>query len=183
MSTNQSEVAVAVYDFHTQAEAAVKELQRGGFDMTKISIVAKDYATEEHVLGFLNAGDRAKIFGRLGAFWGAMVGILLGSAMLFVPVLGHIVVLGPLAALTFEGVVGAAVGGGASALVGALTAVGVPKDSVLRYEVALKANQFLLIVHGVEAEIERARELLKSSGAASFDHHAAADNPETAVAT
>jgi len=30
---------VAVYDSHSQAEAAVKELQRSGFDMKKMSIV------------------------------------------------------------------------------------------------------------------------------------------------
>ena len=30
---------VAVYNSHSQAEAAVKELQRSGFDMRKMSIV------------------------------------------------------------------------------------------------------------------------------------------------
>lgn len=55
-----TDIAVAVYDLHTQAEAAVKALQRAGFDMKKISIIGRDYHTEEHVVGFLNAGDRAK---------------------------------------------------------------------------------------------------------------------------
>lgn len=171
MNTTRSDIAVAVYDRHTDAEKAVKTLQRAGFDMRKISIIARDYETEEHVVGFLNAGDRAKIFGKLGAFWGALLGVLFGSALLFIPVLGHIVVLGPVAALIFDGAAGAAVGGGVSALVGALTALGLPRDSVLRYEVALKANQFLLIVHGVEAEIDRAREILKASAPTSFDHY------------
>ena len=40
---------VAIYDTHTQAEDAVKELQRSGFDMKKMSIVGKDYHTDEHV--------------------------------------------------------------------------------------------------------------------------------------
>ena len=171
MSTNSPDIAVAVYDRHTQAEKAVKALQRAGFDMKKISIIGKDYETEEHVIGFLSAGDRAKIFGKYGAFWGGLMGLLFGSALVFVPLLGHIVVLGPLAAMLFGGVQGAVVVGGVSALAGALTSIGIPKDSVLQYETALKANNFILVLHGDNQEISRAQEVLKSSGLSSFDHH------------
>lgn len=171
---DKTDIAVAVYDTHTQAESAVKALQRAGFDMKKLSIIGKDYHTEEHVVGFLNAGDRAKYFGKFGAFWGGLMGMLFGSALFFVPVVGHVIVLGPLAATIFGGLQGAVLVGGTSALVGALTAIGIPKDSVLRYETALKANKFLLIVHGDGQEIMRAHELLTTSGLASFDHHAVA---------
>lgn len=171
MSTNSPDIAVAVYDQHNQAENAVRTLQRAGFDMKKISIIGKDYETEEHVIGYLNAGDRAKIFGKYGAFWGGLMGLLFGSALMFVPVVGHIVILGPLAAMLLSGVQGAVVAGGVSALAGALISVGVPKDSVLRYETALKANKFVLVLHGDSQEIARAQDVLKSSGLSSFDHH------------
>lgn len=168
---NNPDIAVAVYDTHTQAESAVIKLQRAGFDMKKISILGKDYETEEHVVGYFNAGDRAKFFGKLGAFWGGLAGMLFGSALMFVPVVGHIIVLGPLAATLFGGLQGAVLAGGASALVGALSAIGIPKDSVLRYESALKANKFLLVVHGDGQEIMRAHEVLGGADLASFDHH------------
>jgi hypothetical protein len=171
MNTTKTDIAVAVYDLHTQAETAVKALQRAGFDMKKISIIGRDYETEEHVVGFLNAGDRAKVFGKLGAFWGGLMGVLFGSAMMFIPVVGHVVVLGPLAAALFGGLQGAVIVGGVSALAGALMALGIPRDSVLRYETALKANKFMLVVHGGSQEIKRAHELLKTSGLASFDLH------------
>jgi hypothetical protein len=185
---SRTDIAVAVYDIHPQAEAAVKALQRAGFDMRKISIIGRDYHTEEHVVGFLNAGDRAKIYGKYGAFWGGLVGVLFGSAMMFVPVVGHVVVMGPLAAALFGGLQGAVLAGGISALAGALMALGIPKDSVLRYETALKADKFMLVVHGDAKEIRRAYELLKTSGLASFDHHRTADerpaspHPESAPA-
>jgi uncharacterized membrane protein len=172
---NKTDIAVAVYNLHTQAEDAVKALQRAGFDMTKISIIGKDYETDEHVVGFLNAGDRAKVFGKWGAFWGGLMGMLFGSALMFVPVVGHVIVLGPLAAMLVGGLQGAVIVGGISALAGALMAIGIPRDSVLRYETALKANKFLLVVHGDAQAIKRAHELLKSSGLASFDHHPASD--------
>jgi uncharacterized membrane protein len=181
MSTSSPDIAVALYDQHTQAENAVKSLQRAGFDMKKISIIGKDYETEERVIGFLNAGDRAKIFGKYGAFWGGLIGVLFGSALMFVPIVGHIVILGPLAAMLFSGLQGAVVVGGVSALAGALMSIGIPKDSVLRYETALKANKFVLVVHGDGQEIARAQDLLKSSGLSSFDHHRSQSEAATAA--
>lgn len=68
MTPNNS--TVAIYKSHTEAEAAVKELQHSGFDMQKLSIIGRDYHTEEHVVGYYNAGDRMKYWGKAGAFWG-----------------------------------------------------------------------------------------------------------------
>jgi len=181
MSTNNPDIAVALYDQHTQAENAVKALQRSGFDVKKISIIGKDYETEEHVIGFLNAGDRAKIFGKYGAFWGGLMGVLFGSALMFVPIVGHIIILGPLAAMLFSGLQGAVVVGGVSALAGALMSIGIPKDSVLRYETALRANKFMLMVHGDNQEIARAQEVLKSSGMSSLEHHPAQSEAPSAA--
>ena len=181
MTMTKPDIAVAVYDTHTKAEDAVKALQRAGFDMTKVSIIGRGYHTDEHVVGFLNAGDRAKVFGKFGAFWGGLMGVLFGSAMMFIPVVGHLIVLGPLAAALVGGLEGAVVVGGLSALAGALMAVGIPKDSVLRYETALKADKFLLVVHGDAQEIKRAHELLKTSGLASFDHPPGQEEMASAV--
>ena len=85
MSDNN--IVVAVYDLHTQAEQAVKELQSSGFDMKKLSIVAKNPHAEEHVVGFYNTGDRMKHWGGIGAFWGGLWGMLFGAAFFVIP--GH----------------------------------------------------------------------------------------------
>ncbi|HEY8708572.1 MAG TPA: general stress protein [Burkholderiaceae bacterium] len=169
---SNSDIAVAVYDSHVQAEDAVHKLAKAGFDMKSISILGKDYHTEEHVVGYLNAGDRAKFFGKLGAFWGGLAGMLFGSALMFVPVVGHIVILGPIAATIAGGLQGAVLGGGASALVGALSTLGIPKDSVLRYETALEADKFLVVVHGGSDDIRRAHEVLTAAGSTDVQAHA-----------
>lgn len=174
---NKIDLAVAVYNSHEQAEEAVRELAKAGFDMKAISILGRDYQSEESVVGYFNAGDRAKFFGKLGAFWGGLAGVLFGSALLFVPVVGHIVVLGPLAATLVGGLEGAALGGGAAALIGALSALGIPKDSVLRYETALKANKFLVIVHSGPDNILRARNLLAAAGSVDVQTHAEQATP------
>lgn len=165
----QENLAIATYDDHREAERDVKTLQRAGFDMRRISIIGKDYATEERVVGFFNASDRAKFLGKFGAFWGGLFGMLFGAAFLFVPVVGHVVVLGPLASTLVGGLEGAALAGGAGALAGALSALGIPKDSVLRYATAIRAEKFLLVVHGDATDIERARDALASTKMKTFE--------------
>ncbi|MDE2276661.1 MAG: DUF1269 domain-containing protein [Burkholderiales bacterium] len=165
------DIAAAIYDSHERAEGAVRKLGQAGFDLKSISIVGKDYHSEEHVVGYFNVGDRARFFGKLGAFWGGLAGILFGSALMFVPVVGHIIILGPLAAAVVSGLEGAVVAGGLSALVGALTGMGIPKDSVLRYETALKADKFLVVVTGSAADIRRAHEVLSAAGSTDVQDH------------
>jgi uncharacterized membrane protein len=74
----------------------VKELQKAGFDMKQLSIVGRDYHTEEHVVGYCNAGDRMKYRGKLGALWGGIWGVLFGSAFFWIPGVGPLLVAGPL---------------------------------------------------------------------------------------
>jgi Heat induced stress protein YflT len=164
MDLKDNSNCVAVFDRHEDAEKAIRDLQHGGFDMKKLSIVGRDYHTEEHAVGFYNAGDRIKYWGKHGAFWGSVFGILFAPAFFFIPGIGPILtggIIGSMLMGTVEGAaVGAALGGGTTALAAALSGLGVPKDSVIRYEADLKANKFLLIASGSPAEIEQARGIL-----------------------
>lgn len=162
---------VGIYSSHTEAEASVKELQRSGFDMTKLSIVGKDYQTEEHVIGYYNTGDRMKVWGKRGAFWGGFWGLLFGSALFFVPGIGPLIVFGPLVAWIVGALEGAVVVGGLSALGAALYGIGIPKDSIMQYETALKSDRFLVIAHGATDEVTKARRILQTTGAASVAAH------------
>ena len=70
---------IAVYNTHPEAEGAVKELQRAGFDVKKLSVVGKGYHTDEQVVGYYNAGDWMRHWGKLGALWGGLWGLLFGA--------------------------------------------------------------------------------------------------------
>jgi uncharacterized membrane protein len=72
---------VRIFNSNTEAETSITELQRARFGMKKLSIVGKDYHTEEHVVGNHNAVDRMKVWGKQGAFWGGLWGLLFGSAL------------------------------------------------------------------------------------------------------
>jgi uncharacterized membrane protein len=162
---------VAIYETHVQAEEAVKELQQAGVDMQSISIAAKDTHTDEHVVGYYNAGDRMKYWGKIGAFWGGFWGLLFGSAMFAIPGLGPLLVAGPLVAWIVAGLEGAVVVGGVSAVGAGLVSIGIPKDSVLEYDVALKSDKFLLIVHGTPDEVEKAKQIIAGTRHSSYAVH------------
>jgi len=154
---------VAIYATHSQAEAAVKELQKSGFDMKKMSIVGKDYHTEEHVVGYYNAGDRMKYWGKLGAFWGGIWGMLLGSAFFAIPGIGPVLVAGPLVAWIVSALEGAVVVGGLTAVGAGLYSIGIPKNSVVKYELALKSDKFIVLAHGTAAEVAKARDIMQTT--------------------
>ena len=162
---------VAIYDTHDQAEQAVKELQQGGVDMKSLSIAARNTHTDEHVVGYYSTGDRMQYWGKVGAFWGGFWGLLFGSAAFAIPGIGPILVAGPLVSLIIAGLEVAVVVGGVSALGAGLVSIGIPKDSVIKYEAALKTDKFLLIVHGSPDAVYGARFILDGSGTGNYCVH------------
>ena len=168
---NSNNSVVAIYKSHAEAESAVNELQHAAFDMKKLSIVARDYHTEEHVVGYYNASDRMKYWGKHGAFWGGVWGLLFGSAFFLIPGVGPLLVAGPLVGWIVGALEGAAVVGGLSAIGAGLYSVGIPKDSILRYETAVQTGKFVLIVHGTAQETARARDIINRTQPEAADHH------------
>jgi hypothetical protein len=162
---------VAVNATHSQAEEALRAFKNIGFDMTKLSLVGKDYHTEDHVIGFYNAGDRMKFWGRRGAFWGTFWGMLSGSALFLIPGVGHLMVLGPLVGWIVRALGEGAVVGGVTALGAGLYSIGIPKDSVLEYETSLKADQFVVLVHGTIEDVFAAKRILERTGPVALDEH------------
>lgn len=162
---------VAVYGTHVEAEKAIGKLKQSGFPMEQLCIVGRDYHSEENVVGYYNAGDRMKSWGRLGAFWGGLWGFLFDSAFFLVPGIGPIAVDGPMVSWIVGALEGAAVAGGLSALGAGLYGIGIPKDSVLDYESAIKADKFVIVAHGTQDEDLKAQGILGAEGAEDVAFH------------
>ena len=167
-----TDTVIAVFADHNAAEAAVKKLAAAGFEMKKLSVVGKGYHTDEKIVGFYNMGERVKFWGTRGAFWGGLWGLFFGGLFLTVPVVGHVIVLGYLATVAISAVETAVMVGGLSALGAALYSIGIPKDSVIQYEAALKADSFLVMAHGSAEEMARAKAILGTVNPSRIDVHA-----------
>ncbi len=165
--------AVAICNSHSEAEEAVSELQKSGFDMKKLSIVGRNYRTEEHVVGYYTTGDRMKYWGMIGAFWGGVLGSLFGWAFFWFPGFGPLFAAGPVVSWILAALEAAALGGGLGALSAGLYGMGTSRRSALRYEAEVKADNYLVIAHGSADEIDRARNVLGMIGAHALARHPA----------
>jgi len=91
-----------------------------------------------------------------------MWGLLFGTAFFWIPGIGPLAIAGPLVAMIVGGAEGAVAMGGLSALGAVLYSIGIPKDSIVKYEEWLKADKFLLVVHGTQQEVSRAQDILNT---------------------
>jgi uncharacterized membrane protein len=168
---SKEDSVVAVYADHSDAENAIKKLSKNDFNVKKLAIVGQDYHTDEQVVGYYSTGDRMKHWGKRGAFWGGLWGLLLGSALFIIPGVGPVMVAGSAVAWIVGALESALVVGGLSALGAALYSIGIPKDSALKYERSIKAGKYLLIAHGTEEQVESARRILEKTDAEEITVH------------
>jgi hypothetical protein len=112
-----------------------------------------------------------KYWGKMGAFWGGFWGLLFGSAFFLIPGVGPLVMAGPIVGWIVGALEGAVVVGGLSALGAGLYSMGIPKDSVLQYETAVKSGKYILIAHGSDAETVHAREIISRTNPEAMQEH------------
>jgi hypothetical protein len=77
-----------------------------------------------------------------------------------VPGLEPVLVAGPLVAAIIGGMESAIVVGGLRSIGAGLLSIGVPKNSFLNYETAIKVGRYVVVAHGDESEVDRPRRIL-----------------------
>ena len=166
------QAVVASYESHRDAETAVRRLSNGGLPITKISIIGRNFETHEDIQGFYRPADAALDGAGEGAWVGGLFGLMLGAMGFFVfPVVGGLMIIGPLAGL----VAGAIGGAGVGALINGLVASGIPRNQALKYQERLEAGEFLVVLHGTAEETTRAHEILHATSTTSLTTHAIPD--------
>jgi hypothetical protein len=162
---------IGVYDTLAQAEESVRALDRAGFPIRQVSILARDLTNERQINGYVTVGDVATEGAGTGAWVGGLLGLLVGAAFVWVPGFGPLIVAGPLAAAILGGVEGAVGGAAGGGLLGALVGWGVSKEHVLKYEERLRGGQYLVVAHGSADELARGEEILRSTAPAALTRH------------
>jgi hypothetical protein len=149
-------VTTALFEREQDARAAIIELSRAGLDPRRLSLLSRDYPSGGLAAGLLVAGGDPKLWGRRGAFWSELAGVLTGAAFLALPRIGNVIVLGALTAALS----GVEAGSRAGVLGAALAEAGLPQDSAARCEMELKTGRLLLLIHGAPEELAKAQRLL-----------------------
>lgn len=159
----KKDAVVAVYNGQPEAEAALRQLYRARFDLKRVSIIAKDRHPEEQAVGSYQNGFRLKYWGKSQVFWDWLWGMLSGAGFFALPDVGPVLVAGPFVSWMLGALEASVIVDGLSAIGVGLHLIGIPRDSILRYESALKADKVLLLAHGAAAEVGYAADLLSAS--------------------
>ena len=159
----------AVFSDHRKAEEAMEKLHAAWFSMKQVSIVGADHHAEKQLVGFYHTGDRMHYWGKLGAFWGGMWGILLCSAFFLIPGIGPVVVGGPLVTCIVGTLENATRRGHRSVLAAGLQQLGLPKNLISDYEGAIRSQKILVIAHGTAAEVKTAQKIIEQASPQSLD--------------
>jgi uncharacterized membrane protein len=164
-------MVVGTFENHTEAERAVQRLIDAGVPADHISILTQGLEVREKVEGFVTTGDVARSTAGYGAWTGGLFGLIAGGvAFLWVPVLGPLVVLGPLAGAALGALEGGAMGG----LLGAIMGKQMEKDHIPKIQAALQAGKFLVVVHGSPPELQTARRVMTENNGQGVSSYPAA---------
>lgn len=163
MSKNMA--VFGIYKTEAAASNGVEALRDAGFRLTDISALipsnsgTKDMKTEMNS----KAPEGAATGAASGALLGGALGWLAGIGALAIPGLGPFIAAGPIMAA----LAGAGAGSMTGGVVGGLAGLGMPEYEAKRYEGLIKEGGFLISVHCDDSDwVSRAKEILKSSGAA-----------------
>ena len=187
-NTNRLEYkrAAGLYYSRDEAESAVRELKDAGYDMDRVSVIAKDAdkvgghdSTRTEDVG--NKADDGAATGALtGGALGGITGLLVGLGVLAIPGIGPILLAGAEATAIATTLAGGAIGAAAGGLIGALIGLGIPEEKAKIYSDRVGRGSFLVMVTGTAAEIDRVAAIMRRHGVEEFDIY---DIPAPATAT
>ncbi|MGK7951067.1 MAG: DUF2382 domain-containing protein [Xenococcaceae cyanobacterium] len=173
MNINPYKRAAGLYYSRDEAQEAVQELRDAGYDMDKVSVIAKDadkVAGQETTKEIGNKADEGAATGAVaGGALGGITGLLVGLGALAIPGIGPILLAGAEATAIATTLAGAGIGAAAGGLVGALIGLGIPEEKAKVYSDRVAKGSFLVMVTGTTAEIARAESIMRRHGVEEFD--------------
>ena len=177
--------ATGLFYSRDEAEAAVRALKQDGYDMDRVSVIARDADKldgHETTDGVGNKADDGAAAGAItGGTLGGITGLLVGLGTLAIPGIGPILLAGAEATAIATTLAGAGIGAAAGGLIGALIGLGIPEEKAKIYNDRVKGGSFLVIVNGNTAEVARAKAIMERHGVEEFGIYDVPDAKPTAV--
>lgn len=189
MTIGQYGRAIGVFSSRQDAEMALQELRDAGFNMDRVSIIArnargKDQISdadmnpkEEQVKGGAGAGAVA------GSATGGLLGLIGGLGVLAIPGVGPAAEVGIVLANTL---LGSGIGAAGGSLVGALIGWGVPEDRAQYYSDRLEQGDYVLVLEGSSDDVRTAEAILNNRGIRDWDFYGipgAVGNPAAGISS
>jgi len=150
---------IAVYDTHEKAVKGIKSLTANKIDAKQISLIGKAENKDNHIQHInKKAIEEGTVF--IGAGAGVLTGLLSGLGLFVIPGFGFLYGVGA--------VVGAIGGLDLGIMAGGLSAVaeaiGLKGDKSADYEKHLNEGNYIVIVQGDAAVVDKAEKILHTEG-------------------
>lgn len=166
--TTQFKRAVGLFETYSQTEKALTVLQQAGFDMDKVSVVARnsdqsevDSTVQTHEEAVGNQADKGATAGATtGGILGGLTGLLVGLGAISIPGIGPILLAGAEATAIATTLAGTAIGAAAGGLVGSLVGLGIPEEHAQMYSDRVAQGHYLMIISGSADLIHQAERIL-----------------------
>lgn len=157
---------VTVFKSPVDAEAAIRQLARGGYDLGKVSMLGRDAVGE---IPSANSDGPANPTG--APSWNGIRGMLVGTGFMVVPSIGPLVVAGPLLTWIVQSMGTSPEPDKQNAVGAGLHHLGIPKQSVVRYEDALRMGKVVIIAEGSAMMMILAREVFRRTPVEVIEQH------------
>lgn len=166
-----SNATLTVFRSRADAESAIRQLARDGYDLSKVSMVGRDADGGAHAAGSANNGAQASSSTEAAPSWGGIRGMLVGSGFVLVPGIGPLVVAGPLLTWIVRSMGTSPEPDKQGAMGDGLHHLGIPEKSVLRCEEALRIGKVVVIAEGSAMMMILAREVFRRTQVEVIEQH------------
>lgn len=163
--------AVGVFANRQDTERALTELRNAGFNMDRVSVIARDADRQEDIAGVDvkdSVGNQADLGAAKGALSGGtaggLTGLLVGLGLVAIPGIGPIMLAGAGATALATTLAGTAIGAAAGSLIGALVGLGIPEDQAKTYSDRIARGEYVVMVKGTDEELAKAESILRTRG-------------------
>jgi hypothetical protein len=154
--------AVAIFELPGEVKSAVQQLERSGIELKDCSVIGRENLTGEFVVGYFSTGERMCYWGKMQAFWGGMWNILEESAFFMIPGIGPVLVGGPFVAALVRALKASMIVEGLTALGAGFYNIGFPKHAISDFEVAIREERIVVLVHGNFVAVAKAKSILEA---------------------
>jgi hypothetical protein len=181
---NHYKRAVGVFKHRSDLEAVLRALKDDNYDMNRVSLIARhadevEGAEEVTDRGDTEAQEGAGIGASTGTVLGGVGGLLVGLGVLAIPGVGPILAAGAEINALASTLAGAGIGAAAGGIVGALVGLGIPEEHANMYNDRVKSGQYLLMISGTEADLQRVESILRDRNVSDFNIYDAPDLANT----
>lgn len=167
---SRSHIFVVVYGKYDKAEAAIGKIRDSGFDVKRLSLLGADYR-RDRLVGRYRSSDGTRYWENLNSLSSGVWSQLSGVAFFHIPDMGPFLVGGPLASAIIGSLEGSNSIKGLGPIGSGLYILGIAKTYVPKYEKAVQADNYLVIVPGTDEQIANVKSVVKMTDFLEFDLH------------